>query len=278
MQEIVFYFHRLTVRGICLTIMEEFSKVLNGEQYSILPLIRPTASNQEAARRLEQSGDAVLCSHNNLVFNLMKRPADRAKRTEEVISRDGLDASTLDDNGQPLLCRPTKQAKIALDIAVGGGGKSQQSIDTVALKKMKKPELVALAARENVVMAKANPTKDHYIAAILASRYPTAAMENGDSGTGAGGSTLTASSEDVRTEEAMENGDSGIGAGGSTLTASSEDVTSVEFRLLMSKSCKDLVAIAEKEKVKILKPKSRRNKTDYATAICNARLQRNTSM
>lgn len=279
-QEIVFYFHRLTIRGICLTLMEEFSKILTSDKYSVLPLIRPTASNQEAAQRLAQNGEEVLSSHNELVFNLLKRPADKPTSTAEVVSRDGLDKTTLDDQGQLALCRPTKQAKTTLENAVGGDGKSKQSIDCSALKKLKKQDLVAIAVRENVTTAKTIPTKDDYINAILMSRYGILeGTDTGENGTGAGtgGITPAASTIVIPTEEVVEaekNVTSGICAGGSPLTASSVDFSSVQLKILMASSRNVLATIAEKEKVELLKAKSRMSKKDYAAAIYIARSQK----
>ena len=66
MEEFVFYYFRLDPRGICLAFIDECDDDLMGGPYSILPLVRPTASNSEAAERLKRDGDAVLESMTNL--------------------------------------------------------------------------------------------------------------------------------------------------------------------------------------------------------------------
>ena len=196
------------MRGICLTLMEEFGKVLNGEAYSILPLVRPTSSKQEAARQLVKDGEKTLSSHSNLVGNLMRTTASDAPLNSEVMARNALNTTTLNDEGQLALCRPAKRAKIALENAVGTGGQSQKSIDAIALKKLKKPELEAVAANENVLMTKRKPVKEDYIAAILESRYGCSDEDAAETTatTSAAGTTAVTSAAEITASTTKFNG------------------------------------------------------------------------
>jgi hypothetical protein len=52
--------------GICLSLIKEFDKVLNGEAYSVLPLVRLSESNADVATSLKHNSNSTLSSLTSL--------------------------------------------------------------------------------------------------------------------------------------------------------------------------------------------------------------------
>ena len=109
--------------GICLCLIEEFSKVLDGTAYSILPLHRLSESCALVGQSLSDNSNAALSSMTSLAENMLKRPADKPTTTQEVVSRVGLGNDTVDDAGNYPLCRPINQSRAALNNATRRGVK-----------------------------------------------------------------------------------------------------------------------------------------------------------
>lgn len=251
MEEFVFYYSRMDPRGVCLAFIDECDDDLRGAPYSILPLVRPTASNLEAAERLKRDGNAVLESMTNLASNLLKRPADRALPNREVIARDGLSATTKDADGDLALCRPTKVSRDIVNSIVDGAEMNKKSVDIRALNKLAKQELMKLAEEEGVSLAEGSKgVKQDYIVAIIESRYPG---EEANVNVGATDEISTETVASVGTDGAVRN--------------------SVEYNLLMSMTKSKLSTLATKEKV-IVKGASRASKKTFVDAILAARRQK----
>ena len=248
MEELVFYYNRMDIRGVCLAFIDECHHDLTGAPYSILPLVRPTASNIEAAERLKRDGDKVLQSMTNLASNLLKRPADKALRNQEVIARDGLNATTVNDDGELALCRPTKMSREIVNSIVGGAEKDHKSDDIRKLNKLTKSALMQIAEEEGVSLAEGSKgIKEDYLRAIVASRHPDKAIKSGGSGA-------------VSTKETGANVEATTG----------DKRRTVEFNLLMAMTKTNLLALARREKV-VVKGASTANKTKIIEAILAAR-------
>jgi hypothetical protein len=109
--------------GICLSLIKEFDKELNGLPYSILPLNRKSESNTQVNDGLRKNSSAVLASMTMLSKNMLRAKANIPTETQEVITRPGLRVDTVDNAGNHTLCRPINQSRAALNKATNKGVK-----------------------------------------------------------------------------------------------------------------------------------------------------------
>jgi len=117
----VFYFHRMTKRGIYYILFKEFEKELS-QPYSILPLVRPTRSNSASVLDSEAKLREKAAAMNEVGKSLLQRHADGFSEGVEAISRQGCDRSTVDSSGAKVLGAPdTSAADAALAIMLNTG-------------------------------------------------------------------------------------------------------------------------------------------------------------
>lgn len=114
--------HRMFPEGICLNLIEEFDKVLDGKPYSVLPLVRLCETNDQVSQNLNDNSSARHSAITNLAERMLRRGADKAMPDQQVISRPGLDADTVNDEGEHILCRPANESRAALSKATSNKG------------------------------------------------------------------------------------------------------------------------------------------------------------
>ena len=108
--------------GICLNLIEEFDKVLDGKPYSILPLVRLCETDDQVSQSLSDNSSARHSAITNLAERMLRRGADKPKPDQQVISRPGLDVDTVNDEGEHILCRPANESRAALSEATSNKG------------------------------------------------------------------------------------------------------------------------------------------------------------
>ena len=107
--------------GICLSLIEEFDKALDeGKPYSYLPLARLSESNPLVAQSLVDNSETTLSDMTSLANNMLTRAANKPGHWQEVIPRRALDAGTVDEAGQLVLCRPSQPSQVAISKATKG--------------------------------------------------------------------------------------------------------------------------------------------------------------
>ena len=239
--------------GICLSLIEEFDKVLNGETYSVLPLNRLCESNPTIAQGLETSKVSRLSSMTALAKNMLKRTADMPTATQEVITRGGLGTGTLDSSGNLALCRPVNEHREALGKVINKGVKrkaneDQEAADRRVLGRLSLLQLRELAAAEDVVLPE-KARKADYVEAIYKRRNPP--------------DVLVAGARD----EDEEDMDVAVVDDENELPTAEEEM--MEKKFLAVNNTTQLLAIVSKEKV-VMRP-GRKKKEDYINAIYLAR-------
>ena len=267
-QEVVYYYHRTSFRGICLTIIQEFDRVLKVGYYSLLPLIRPTASNALLKEQQTRDGRRLLDELRESSEILLTRPADRVLPNAEVISRNGLDSNTLDSFGEKALCRPfLQQTRNSLETILSVGTKRAiADSEHQTLKKMKVDELRQLAIDENVVLsADVKKRKLLIIDAIIEARR----------------SNCNSNEDNVAETVPLNSSNDGPAGTSSTLEDDGVVVGSsvpqqecMELRVLRTYTKAKLVTMASKEKISL---RGKTSKDSVVKAIYDARHGTNSS-
>lgn len=108
--------------GICLALIEEFDKVLDGKPYSVLPLVRLCESDVQVAQNLVNNSIASHDAMTVLAERMLRRGADTAREGQEVITRPGLRLNTVNSEGELVLCRPTNASRRQLTNATENKG------------------------------------------------------------------------------------------------------------------------------------------------------------
>jgi len=90
--ELIFYYERLTVRGICLSLFAEFQSQLSCGGYRLVRLVRPSEQHPDSAILLAQSQQQHLGHFTDFVSGLLTKPADKIADDVEVITRDGMES------------------------------------------------------------------------------------------------------------------------------------------------------------------------------------------
>jgi hypothetical protein len=175
--EYVFYFHRLSKRGIYLILFNQFLKEMS-QPYSIMPLFRPTKSGH-LSEQLKKNEDSNMTTVHRLSKQLLQGKPDAFKEGEEGISRDNLTRATVDATGRKVLGAPPPAVSNALDALLKASVGKKRSIGEVnpdvifeqdaELEVMTNKQLKALAASEKVVI-KSKMNKAKLVHAILTAR------------------------------------------------------------------------------------------------------------
>lgn len=253
-KEIVFYYHRATARGICLTLLKDFDKDLK-YSYSILPLVRPTESNHAAAKKLLEDGKQRLSAFRTFTESTMQRNASRVAEGQEAITRPGLGISTVNSNGEKTLFRPDAGPRSELENCIDKLGSSKRKLaagkevdPTKALERLKLDELQVIIREENIQLdvTTKKRRKIDLVNAILLAR----GVEKNVATTAV---TITAP-ENVAT---------------TAVTINAQESNVVEKQVLRCRSTKELIEIARKEGATI--PSGRKTKQTYVDAIYSNR-------
>lgn len=108
--------------GICLALIEEFDKVLDGKPYSVLPLVRLCESDDQVATSLVDNSTATHSAMTDLAERMLRRGADTVREGLEVITRPGVSNDTVNSEGELVLCRPTNASRTQLNKATENKG------------------------------------------------------------------------------------------------------------------------------------------------------------
>ena len=194
-QELVFYFHRATARGVCLTLLKEFEEeLLEGPMYSALPLVRPTESDATARAQLLIDGEKRLEEMRTMSDAVLMRTASRVRPGQEVLTRTNLNETSVDNYGEKVLFRPSTVDKVMLESALNQGivGRKRKNkvgipaaaaaaandhvfdeSDRVAMQLLSthtKKELEIIIREESVVVPRGKKSKDTLVKAIYIAR------------------------------------------------------------------------------------------------------------
>ena len=249
------------MRGICLTIIEEFDRVLTVGYFSLLPLVRPTASNALLKEQQTRHGLKLLDELRESSEVLLTRPADRVLPNSEVVSRNGLDNNTLNSFGEKALCRPfLQQTRNSLESIINIGTKrSMVDDEQKILKKMKLNELKQLAREENVELSTDVTKRKQLIinAIIEARRTRSEPNENVD--------------QSINNDNQATELDNVVGVTNTMDTRLGDTIPQecMELRVLRTNTLSQLLAMASKEQVCLRGKRS--SKDTVVKAIYHAR-------
>jgi hypothetical protein len=174
---------------------------------------------------------------------VLTRPADKAKEGQETISRVGLGISTLDSEGNLVLCRPSTTSRDVIEQSISDGfakrksDENSEEADKRELKKLKLPDLQYTANAEGVVLGVGKITRAVLIKAICDKRECSRQSPN-------------VSVNPV--VDAMESSEKEL----------------MEKRVLNTLTLPELQSLAVKENVKVT---GKKTKTTYVNAIYLAR-------
>jgi hypothetical protein len=258
-------------------LIKEFDKVLNGQPYSVLPINRLCESNPGIAQGLHDSRVSQLTSLEGLANHMLKRPADKPKTNQEVITRTALSVGTVDDDGQQVLCRPTNMHRDALNqVSKGTKRKAGANVNkNTVLSKLSLPQLKELAVAEKVVLPERTRLfKKDYVEAICLART----LVNGGDGEednidegGEGNMDVVADDvneedniDEVMEKEAAQVQEQQKQKEGKEATAKKDREATVK-QFIDNNTVVELIAIIAKENIMIKSGK--KNKADYVNAI-----------
>lgn len=83
----MYYFHRLTLRGIYYGLYKEFDKEL-AQPYSILPLVRPTRSDPATVLAMKAEARDRGIAMSEVCVSLLQKAADVIPAGQQVMARD----------------------------------------------------------------------------------------------------------------------------------------------------------------------------------------------
>lgn len=108
--------------GICLALIEEFDKALDGKSFSVLPLVRLCEVDDHIGQNLIENSSATHTALTALAERMLRRGADMAREGDEVITRPGVDVETVNSEGERVLCRPNNESRTQLTNAMNNKG------------------------------------------------------------------------------------------------------------------------------------------------------------
>ena len=85
--EVIFYFYRLTLPGMFYVLLQDFKNGISPMEYSLLPLRRPSSSNEGVRLDMTAQREARNNHQSSRIGRLLQRPGDYA--SGEVLARDG---------------------------------------------------------------------------------------------------------------------------------------------------------------------------------------------
>ena len=87
-KEFIYYFERLTVRGLCLAMLLEMIPQLSRD-FKLVPLVRPSELNNEAQEEAARKHSQHLTMFSEYVSNILTKKVDELPEGTEVIQRPG---------------------------------------------------------------------------------------------------------------------------------------------------------------------------------------------
>jgi hypothetical protein len=166
----------MTKKGIYYVLFKEFEEALS-QPYSILPLVRPTRSDELLRARMSKEGKASDDAVRVLAKTLLSHKAGAIKEGQEFVSRDGCVRETLNSEGGLALtipeCVVTNSLTSLLRRNARCAGRVGSSGD---LGLMTKKELLAVAVKEKNTAARPSMNKAQLIAAIKTAREGVTAI------------------------------------------------------------------------------------------------------
>lgn len=91
--ELIFYYERLTTRGLCLSLLVEFQQELSYGAYSLLRLVRPSESDPDKAILLSQSHQQHLANFNEYIKSQLTKESHNVPEGQELLRRDGRESA-----------------------------------------------------------------------------------------------------------------------------------------------------------------------------------------
>jgi len=166
-REMVYYYERLSIRGICLTLLAEFEK--ESPDYDLVRMERPS-DDPNIARLLNEQNAQRIAEFDDQVAGLMTKPPDLMEEGTEVLTREGL------LNLPNVMTSRVRSGAIAGDVSRNGNKRSNPEkilsdgdgdLEHQPLKKLKE-----ISFSEGVIFkgSRAPRRKQEYIAAIIANR------------------------------------------------------------------------------------------------------------
>jgi len=163
--EVVYYYHRLSKRGIYHLLFKEFEEELT-QPYSILPLLRPTKSNPNLVSDLVNSAEQQESALHLMSRSILQHKAGNIREGQEFVARDGCARETVDGAGDAVLGALNTSTSRALDsllkngIPRAGKKRARSSAGTaVADKESENEQLEVLTKRELIELAKEEKVK-----------------------------------------------------------------------------------------------------------------------
>jgi len=192
--ELIFYYERLTVRGICLSLLAEFEKELSSVGYSLIRLVRPSEQDPERALALKEGHERHLSQFDHFVSNLLTKTAHNVEEGAQLISHEG---NSLRSN------LSVSRSRAAVDNFTGGQSNSQVAtipdgdvtIEMLLnIPRLTIARLIEIGKDEGVDLTKfkkGSMKKDDYIAAFVKHREELANVSTRAHGVDEDGESLT---------------------------------------------------------------------------------------
>lgn len=88
--ELIYYYERLSVRGLCLSLLAEFEQELSSDGvYSLVRLVRPSAEDPDSALLLKEYTEQHLRQFSSFVSSQVTKPSDAIPEGEQFVTHDG---------------------------------------------------------------------------------------------------------------------------------------------------------------------------------------------
>ena len=89
--ELIYYYERLSVRGLCLSLLLEFEKELlsSDGSYSLVRLVRPSENAPDKTLLLKELNEQHLRQFSSFVSSHVQKPSDTIPEGEEFVTHDG---------------------------------------------------------------------------------------------------------------------------------------------------------------------------------------------
>ena len=166
----------MSVKGVYYNLFQEFEKELTENEYSMLPLVRPTSSNEKLSMELLRAKKASLDRVVQMADDILK--VRSSSGTQEVVLRQGIDPSTM------YQAKRHGSAQTAVDMLLNGGKSRKRQcladdsttfndisdFPLKALRSKTKEALKTIASNEKITLSGTKRNKEDYVKAIWNAR------------------------------------------------------------------------------------------------------------